>query len=233
MTKRFRVGDAVTILDSWKDYKNKPDKYQREITEINRQKNNTLEIKFTGDPVDIIKGEIGITCIPCKNGETDGLPYVTGCIPSDKQGHASFKYRGIENLWGNVSIYLDKAYVKNSELYIEYPNGLTTKLGYTLPVQNVQLSLKQFGDPTNMIVKTMGYDKENPLVMFPREIGNGALTSSYYCDAWYNLGEEDVSYLLTYGGAWDNKGYAGIFNFRATFTQDKSIPYNGSRIMLR
>lgn len=48
--------------------------------------------------------------------------------------------------------------------------------------------------------------------MFPSEIRNGAITSSYHCDAWYNLGKEDVTYVLTYGGAWDNKGYAGIFN---------------------
>jgi hypothetical protein len=231
MTGKFRVGDAVSVLGSWSTYDN-TEEYQREIIEINDAWNDTLEIKFTGKPVDIIERETGITCIPALNGETDLLPGVTGAVSSDS-GLSSFKYRGIENLWGNVSIFLDRAYVKNSELYIKYPDNKTVKINYTLPIQNVQLSAKQFGNPNNMIVKKMGYDKNNPLIFFPSEIGNGALTSSYYCDSWYNLAEKDVTYILTYGGAWDNKGYAGVFNFRATFTKTDAIPFNGSRIMLR
>lgn len=231
MTLKFRTGDAVSVLSSWDIYDN-TEEYQREITEINDLGNDTLEIKFTGKPVDIIERETGITCIPSKNGETDLISGTTGSVSSNS-GHSSFKYRGIENMWGNVSILLYGAYVKNSKLYIKYPDKKTLKISYTLPVQNVQLSAKQFGNPNNMIVKKMGYDKNNPLIMFPSEIGNGALTSSYYCDAWYNLAEKDVIYVLTYGGAWDNKGYAGVFDFRATFTETDAIPFNGSRIMLR
>jgi hypothetical protein len=219
------------VISSWEVFDNTSE-YQREITEINDLGNETLEIKFTGKPVNIIKQETGITCIPAKNGETDMIPALTGAAAS-YSGQSSFKYRGIENLWGNVSIFLDRAYVKNSRLFIDYPDNRTTEIDYTLPVQNVQLSAKQFGSPTNMIVRKMGYDKSNPLIMFPGEIGNGALTSSYYCDSWYNLAEKDVTYVLTYGGAWDNKGYAGVFNFRATFTEKDVLPYNGSRIMLR
>ncbi len=232
MTQRFREGDAVSLLSSWKEFRNIPDKFQREITSIKEIGDDTYEIHFTGEPIDIIQGETGITCIPCKNGETDNLPYVTGSI-SGKSGHRSFKYRGIENLWGNVSIYLDQAYVKNSNLYIQYSDGKEVRISYPLPVQDVQLWPKKFGTPANIVVKTMGYDSLHPLIMFPSEIGNGALTSSYYCDAWYNLGKEDVTYVLTYGGAWDNKGYAGIFNFRATFTDNQAIPFNGSRIMIK
>lgn len=231
MTLKFHEGDAVTVISSWSVYENTKE-FHREITEIKDLGNDTLEIKFTGAPIDIIKRETGITCIPAKNGETDRLSGTTGAV-SSYSGQSSFKYRGIENLWGNVSIYLDCAYVKNSKLYIKYPENKTVKVNYTLPIQNVQLSAKQFGSPVNMIVKRMGYDPENPLIMFPSEIGNGALTSSYYCDSWYNLAEKDIIYVLTYGGAWDNKGYAGVFNFRATFTKTDITPFNGSRIMFR
>lgn len=231
MTERFRVGDAVSVIGSWKDYKNKPEVYQRVITHI-KSRRHTLEISFTGEPVEIIKGDTGITCIPCRNGETDRIPYHTGSIDG-KNGHASFKYRGIENLWGNVFILLDNAFVRNSQLYVTYPTGNTVRINYPLPVQTVELSLQQFNDPVSITVKKMGYDQENPLIPFPCEIGNGATTYSYYCDAWYNLGKEDVTYVLVYGGAWDNKGYAGIFNFRATFTEDQAIPCNGARMMLR
>lgn len=231
MTLKFHKGDAVSVLGSWKEFDNS-EEFLREITSISDLGKGTLDIRFSGKPVDITKGVTGITCIPSKNGETDKLIGLTGAVNSDR-GQSSFKYRGIENLWGNVSILLDGAYVKNSELYINYPDNKTVKINYMLPVQNIQLSPKKFGEPANMIVKSMGYDENNPLVMFPSEIGNGALTSTYYCDSWYNLAKEDVTYILTYGGAWDNKGYAGVFNFRATFTKKEAIPFNGSRIMLR
>ena len=232
VTSRFHVGDAVAVISSWQEYKNKPDLFQREIVDIQDEGEDLLEITFNGEPINIIEREIGITCLPNKTGETDRLPYVTGSI-SGKSGHASFRYRGIENLWGTVSILIDQAFVKDSRLYIKYPNGKIVLIGYPLPVQKVQLSPTQFGSPTDMIVRTMGYDKDNPLIMFPSEIGNGAITSGYYCDAWYNLAQENISYVITYGGAWDNKGYAGIFDFRASFTKTDAIPYNGSRIMLR
>lgn len=232
VTRRFRVGDSVSLLLNWQEFKNIPGKYQRQITEIIEHPDNLLEIHFTGSPVNIITRETGITCIPSKNGKTDIIRYHTGAVPGTP-GHYSFKYRFIENLWGTISILLESAYVRNNELYITDPTGETKKIGYPLPVQNVQLWPQQFGSPTGMIIKKMGFDKENPLIMFPSEIGNGAITSSYYCDAWYNLGEKDVTYILTFGGAWDNKGYAGIFDFRASFTETSVLPYNGSRLMIR
>lgn len=232
VTRRFHEGDSVSLLKEWKEYKNIPGKFQRQITKIIHSKPNLLEIHFTGSPVDVLERETGITCIPSRNGKTDGIRYHTGAVIGSP-GHSSFRYRFIENLWGNISIFLDSAYVLNSELYITYPSGETKKINYLLPIQNVQLWPHQFGSPTGMIIKKMGYDKENPLIMFPIEIGNGALTNSYYCDAWYNLGEQDIVYVLTFGGAWDNKGYAGIFNFRASFSNKSILPYNGSRLMMR
>ncbi len=232
VTRRFRVGDSISILNNWKEYRNIPKKFQRQITDIIELKNRMLEIHFTGSPIDIVEHETGITCIPCKNGKTNGIKYHTGAVLGTP-GHYSFKYRHIENLWGNISIFLDSCFVLNNELYITYPTGETKKIDIPLPIQKVQLSAKQFGNPTDIVVKKMGFDPENPLIMFPCEIGNGALINTFYCDAWYNSGEPDVTYVLTYGGAWDNKGYAGIFNFRASFTEDSLLPYNGSRLMMR
>ncbi|MFT4145431.1 MAG: hypothetical protein QM644_13335 [Mobilitalea sp.] len=232
VTRRFCVGDAVSILRNWEEYRNQPDTFQREITSIKEGEKDTLVVTFTGKPMDIVERETGLTCLPCKNGLTDHINYSSASVGA-LSGHISFKYRGIENLWGNVSILLENAYVQDSQLYVKYPTGETHKIDFPIPVQKVELSPQKFGEPTNMVVKQMGYDKNHPLMMFPSEIGGGASTSSYYCDSWYNLAEEGVVYILTYGGAWDNKAYAGVFNFRASFTDTKRIAFNGSRIMIR
>ena len=139
----------------------------------------------------------------------------------------------MENLWGNAWMTLEHCYVRNNRLHVTYPDQTERICRYDLPVQDVILTSKQFGDPTNMCIKKMGYDKENPLLMFPCEIGNGASTNTYYCDAWYNLAQKDVKYLVTYGGDWDNLGYAGIFCYRANYKETEKIPFNSIRLILR
>ena len=226
ITRRLLPGDSATVLVQWKDYQNTPE-YQRTVIESTEIEEGRLKIRFSGSPIDVYREKTAISALPRRNGDTDSLLYHTArgnknhCLV---RGHESFRYRGIENLWGGAWVNFGNCYVKNSRLYLDYPDKTSRVLGYELPVQNVILTSKQFGSPMEMCVKKMGYDKENPLLMLPVEIGNGASTNTYYCDAWYNIAEKDTEYLLCYGGAWDNLGYAGIFCYRANYVMKDKIP---------
>lgn len=234
ITRRLLPGDCVTVLDRWNQYKNTPS-YQRMVQEV-RVENGKRYIRFSGPPMDIYKERTAISALPRKNGDTDSLNYHTARGNENHRffpGHETFRYRGIENLWGNAWVNFGRCFVKNNKMHITFPDGTRYIVGYSLPVQNVILTSKQFGSPTEMCVRRMGYDPKNPLLMLPSEIGNGASTNTYYCDAWYNIAEEDVEYLLSYGGAWDNLGYAGIFCYRANYGMKDKIPFIGVRLILR
>ncbi len=232
VTRRFVKGDNITIIKSWSDYQNVQGEFQRKVVKTRKLEGNLVEITFSGAPIDIVTKKSGISCLPRSNGDTDRIKYHSGSrtLPV---GHASFKYRHIENLWGNLSIYVEDAWVLNNRLYMMMPNGIETEINYDLPVQDTILLPNEFGEPAKMCIKEMGFDPAMPSVMFPSVIGNGASTSNFYCDAWYNMGKQGKKYVITFGGAWDNKAYAGIFDFRAEFNGKSRVPYNGSRIMLR
>lgn len=235
ITRRLLPGDCVTLLARWNQYQNTPE-YQRMVLETVLIEDGKRCIRFSGKPIDVYKEKTAISGLPRKNGETDVLTYHTARGNNNQHyfpGHESFKYRGIENLWGGAWVNFGKCIVKNNQMYLDFPDGTKHVLGYQLPVQNVILTSKQFGAPTEMCVRRMGYDAKNPLLMLPAEIGNGASTNTYYCDAWYNIAEKDVEYLLSYGGAWDNLGYAGIFCYRANYGMNDKIPFIGVRLMLR
>lgn len=235
VTRRILEGDSATVLERWNEYRNEP-YYQRVILKSEPLEGKRLKITFSGEKRDIFKEKTAISALPRKNGNTDALDYHTARGDTNQQittGHESFRYRGMENLWGNAWMTLEHCYVRNNRLHVTYPDQTERICRYDLPVQDVILTSKQFGDPTNMCIKKMGYDKENPLLMFPCEIGNGASTNTYYCDAWYNLAQKDVKYLVTYGGAWDNLGYAGIFCYRANYKETEKIPFNSIRLILR
>lgn len=235
ITRRLLVGDATTVLDFWRDYRNRPE-FQRVVTETQPIDANRLRIRFSGPPVNVYKEQTAISALARRNGDTDCLTYHSAAGIENRypeEGHDSFRYRGIENLWGNVWVAFGNCYVMNNRFYITYPDGTIHQPDYDLPVQNVILTSKQFGTPTEMCVKEMGYDEKEPLLMLPSKIGDGASTNTWYCDAWYNIAEKDVKYLVTYGGAWDNLGYAGIFCYRANYVMKDTIPFNGVRLMLR
>ncbi len=236
ISKRYRVGDAVAVMDTWSTFfSEKSGNMMRVITGQKTDEEGMVCLTFSGTPVDLAAHGTGMSELPEHTGSTDGL--AGGIVSREtferRRAHDAFCYRGIENLWGGVWVVLSGCAVKDCRLRVDYPDGRSVQVSYGLPKQNVNLSSKQFGDPARMYVKRMGYDPENPLIALPCEIGDGAGNCSYYCDAWFNEANPGEEYIVTYGGAWDNMAYAGLFAFRASFLPDKRITFNGARLMSR
>lgn len=236
ISKRYLVGDAVAVMDTWKTFfAPECGNMLRVITKREPDDNGMVEISFSGAPVNLTANSSGMSCLPEHTGSTDE---VEGSVAArDAAGsecaHDAFRYRGIENLWGGIWVVLDGCMVKDNRLRVDYPDGRSAWVAYELPKQNVNLTSKQFGAPDKMYVKKMGYDEENPLIALPCEIGDGAGNCSYYCDAWFNEAKPGEEYIVTYGGAWDNMAYAGLFAFRASFLAGKRVMFNGARLMSR
>ena len=244
-TSHLSVGDAVVVLsyekkDRYSAYLFFSDKYvnddsnwQRYVTKV---ENNGLELRisFTGDPVDITAGSTIIANLPEECGVTNGLIYHTG-EEVDITGKKSFKYRGMENLWGNVCVILGGAYCKDRELFLEQLNGERRKTSIVLPEQNIAGGVARSYE---CAVKSMLFDDENPLLMLPGEISDGATLSNSYGD-WFATPESDFMLregeerYLTYGMTWDLANYAGLFAYRVQPAYDSHRVENGARIIYR
>lgn len=235
-TLKLAAGDSITIFTGWDEYENTAE-YHREIENISRDSEKNLCIIFSGEPMDIKAGETAISNIPIKTGKTDVIDYCTG-IDDRGDGKSSFKYRGIENLYGSVMTILDQAELKKDRFSYKTADGKVYSLNFYPTVQN-----SAFSDADNLnrnfIIKSMGYDPENPLVMLPVELGDGASGVSSYGDFWmlYSKTNLNSSRYLTVGGTNDNYSLAGLFHMRAHFASDSNNNVNsgyvGSRIMYR
>ncbi|MDE7299825.1 MAG: hypothetical protein K2N94_13555, partial [Lachnospiraceae bacterium] len=236
ISRRYLEGDAVAVMNVWSDfYSPEYANTGRVVTGRTQRDDGSVEITFSGSPVRLTAHGTGMSALPEHTGSCDGLSGATGTKAAGlpERAHDAFRYRGIENPWGGIWVVLDGCNVTGRRLEVSYPDGRTEQIAYLLPEQSVSLTSKTFGDPENMYVKTMGYDEKNPLIALPAEIGQGAGNCSWYCDAWFCSAEAGKRYVVTFGGAWDNMGYAGLFSFRASFTQDQKITFNGARLMCR
>lgn len=231
-TEKINVGSSITIFEGWDSYKNN-NGTQREITNIKETK-EYLAITFDGAPMNIVKDKTAVSNIPEKTGKTTELEYCTGTIYGE-DGKVSFKYRNIENLYGSALVMLDDdAYMKNGKFYFEDSYGNTNSLDAQIAEQPEDLSNYNNAN-LEYCIKQMTYDKENPLIMLPSQVGNGASSHSYYGDYWlYQNKNDDAKKYLLYGGADDNSRLAGLFHFRAAIaSKEVAFSFYSARIMYR
>lgn len=233
LTSRFQVGDAVTICtyEQWYGNRKYDPAYSRIITSIQVQ-GNQYRIAFSGDPLDIAAGETQISHIPSVTGEANELAYPSGSWGED--GLSSFQYRYLENIWGSAMIWLDGAYAVGSEITVTYPNKQAVTLAYDLAVQQQRPVAGQEIDYSKMSIQALGYDRENPLIMLPSQVG--AQAGTFYGDALYTAYEEDwrnqTAYFL-YAGTWDLRQSTGLFCYRIAADETDNWRENASRMMYR
>lgn len=131
---------------------------------------------------DIVKSSSGVENVNA-NGNTGTKP---ACI-----------YRGEENPWGNIGEFIDGINIKDdSSIYVcsnpedyecdKFENPYT-KLSYKIP------------STSGLYIKYLGYDKDNPYCMLPKELNaEEGGNYSYFCDQFLcgNAG----NYVVLYSG---------------------------------
>ncbi len=231
LNQRFQVGDAVCISTyeqffSGRKYDNY---YSRRITDI-ESVGDELCIYFDGEPLDVISGTTQIAHVSDVNGKMDELSYHSGSY-GENDGLSSFRYRYIENLWGDGFIHVEGVEVTNRTITVTYPDGLVSTLNYELGIQ--QMSTGQTDvDYGVMNISSLGYDENNPLVMLPDAAG--ASSSTAFGDALYTGfrdGWEEHSVHVLWGATWDLRTSSGLFCYRFLATDMDNFRETASRMM--
>lgn len=226
---RFSEGDSIAIFRDWSEYNNNGD-YSREITKIiENPSEETFTVEFSGKPINIVKGKTAITNISRQCGKTDEEEYCTGA-ENRATGKASFKYRGIENLYGSAGVALDGAYVYDGMFYYEDANSNEIMVETPVTMDDEFVSDYKEMDK-RFCIKQMTYDEENPLIMMPSKIGNNASSTTYYGDLWrFSITDEPL--YLTVGGGSDNFRLSGIFSMRTIDNTDSNY-WMGGRLIYK
>lgn len=163
--------------------------------------NTALNLDVGDDTFDTTT-ECYISTMPWYTGMTDGVKGTSGSYKSNTNGYYPMKYRGVENLYGNVYTIMSDVIISNYKAYICYDcTKFTTSVSYNYI--EVGYSLSSSGG----YVKEMGSDAAHPSVRLP--ITAGGSTSTYYCDYYYISG--GANHELLFGGSLSHGSGAGLF----------------------
>lgn len=194
---------------------------KRVLSQESYDDNNTaLNIDTGSDTFDTTL-ECYISTMPWYTGTTDNVKGTSGSSTSNTNGYYPMKYRGVENLWGNVWTIMSDVIIGNYKPYIcydctKFATSATddyTELGYTLAT-------------TAGWAKEMGSDSNHPSVRLPVTVGGGSTT--YYCD-YYNIAAGACKELL-FGGSLYGGGNAGLFSWYGYYAVSAAGWYIGSRL---
>lgn len=218
----FPVGRSVCIGTSaaWNSGVAK----DRTVTSIETYSNNGVNgyaVYFDGEPVNIAL-ENHIWGSAQKTGDCDSLGMRSGCLIND--GRHSVIYRGKEQPLGNMFKFLSGINIKDYQTYICYEpaqyapdtfNEYYHKLGYVNP------------NETEGYTKIMGFDKDNPLIALPTELGAGSSTG--YCDYCYSKNAGNRVALV--GGYFYYGVCAGLFCWSFSVSSSSSNWNFGARLL--
>lgn len=221
----FNQGDNIIIfsLDNYTESLEKAGKDPRKVTAVIDNGDDTVSIFFSGEPMSVKEKNTAIAHVAKENGASDSVSYHTGAAATAR-GTVSFKYRNIENLWGNTYIFIDKATVKGGKVTLVNRRGEEKVLSYSLPTG-------AYSERLETMIKTVGYDEDNPTVMLPTKVGSGATSSTYYGDSYFYISGSDTEYVLHYGGGWNIGERAGLFTYAAYATGDRVSANASGRMM--
>lgn len=215
----YRVGQTIGIATSSAGGNDKAS--NRLITAINVYDASNKAIVFDGSPVDIAIGNI-VYNLPMKNGTCDTVASSSGSPTSNSDGKQTFKWRGIESLFGNIWQFVDGININGYQAWVcrnatNYVSNLFAapyeQLGYVNANAN--------GYPIEM-----GYDANLPFANLPKTLGGSSTT--YYSDYYYPNSGQRIARL---GGFLLNGSDAGLrFWYLGDSSADASV-HVGARLV--
>ena len=239
-TSNFRVGQIVLICKGTTTLQENITII--EVSRVGDSINLTFDVPLN-DSIDINSDSVYVAGQAQKTGTCDLLAYHTGRI-SDENNLSTFRYRWIENIWGNAWEILEGIRVKDLKYYYTFnPSQYSdetvenwNECNYCAPEQ------KYLGDDGKgrAWIKQMGYDVNNRQLVLPSkctdidsegnpievvdsdEYYSSALYTQYLVDRYgNNIENPSVEYLCTFGGGFDHNVLCGLFTMRFWFTAGK------------
>lgn len=191
------VGRTINIGTAWWNNSIATD---RKITAIADYSDGTVSgkvITFDGDPVNIAIGSV-IWGVAQESGQCDSLGMKSGCINNDNF-HSAI-YRGIENLWSNIYVWVDGINIKDRIAWICKNHSEYVSNKFESPYK----PLAYTNGDTNGYTKKLGFDPDEPLFRFPIEVGgsDSTYTADYYAQSTGNR-------VARVGGHFNNGGHCG------------------------
>ena len=216
--RNLQVG--MTVLIENDPVKNASSAVKRQITAICENADNSLTFTFDGPATAITAEKTCIAGIGQPSGQTDAIPYHTGRWKNNVG--SSFKYRGLENLWGNVWMQTAGLAVKNLTYYVttdptKYSGDLSewSALSFAAPEQNKYPYHADAG-----WILSFGNDARYSWLLLPDEVGADAarigdkLYTVFQTDADGNSVAQGTEFMCVTGGGWDHGLRNGPFTVR-------------------
>lgn len=224
---------------------------RKTVTDIKKDGDNLI-ISYDGEDVSdkLTVNQDAAYGIVQPNGLSDTLNYHTGRCDNqtpyaDNYGYLlqGFKYRNIENVWGNVWEFVSGLKIKQLEYYYTFDTSLYSldiknwkKLSYPAPEQPQLPNI----DDSKSWINEFGFDNTDSLVTLPSLLGTGSQNLKFggvcyaYKDTDYDGNKTDPKKVYTYAaGAGFDHTWGSLFTVRGFLSDSTKNWLYGNRIVLR
>lgn len=220
----FIVGQMIAIGTTLENFSVAT---ERTVTAINDYDDGTVtgkEIVFDGSAVNIAVNNVVWSCEQISGG-CDFLGMKSGCLLDDGK-HAS-SYRGLENVFGNITQLIESINIRNGQVYVCYDPSEYASDKFVSPYEAVgYLNAYNESGAREDYAKTLGFDANNPLIRFPTEVGGASGT--YMTDYYYaNTGDK----VARVGGNLFHGLKAGLWYWRLSSASSTSYWDVGTRVL--
>ncbi len=227
--------------------------FTRAVTVTRREiRDDFLTLAYDGpDLTDQIRVDYDhVYGLPQKTGKSDGLSYHTGrtdFVPGSPWSHManSFRWRGLEDVWGNVWEWVYGLKVHRLEYYYSFDparfdqDGLEgfEKAPFPAPEQ------PYLGMSGKIWIVRQSRDERAPRLMLPTLCGaeNGGgygkfFSASFFSFRDHNYEDKPVDpntvFWTSYGSGWDHQIWGSLFSVRCFMSPGSKNSLYGGRVLL-